>query len=647
MLLPLEVPMIRNLIVMGALATLLPTLHAQPVSQETQRSSDMDDGQGYAGESPERYVQVRAIEGQATVRKGELTEDLTRGVPLTEGDIIEARGRGVLQLADGSRIVFGEGARFTLASLFADRDNVRQVVLRLDRGHLRLQVGTQSTATFRIDTPSGRGTLQDRANASFEVDGDQSVRVKVFTGRIRFANSQDRTQLAAGERLTVYSGQDRLDRIRDFNTYEMEGFDTWADRQFQVTRGTSFDRLPAQLRAYGEDLDRDGEWVEVDEVGWCWRPRGVVADWRPYWQGRWGAYATGMTWVSEEPWGYVTHHHGRWGWHARLGWHWIPGALYSPAWVAWRTVDAMFGWAPLGYWNRPVHWGYSHWNGGYCWNVVSFDHMHHHRLHTRIHNDVRIIRPFNDGPRDNGGRGSSRLTPPWQQTPLLLQPRELRDPAMIRAVVNQPEQQRTRLAQVVRDNPGRLIMTRDVDRPREIRSGDSGAPSARVPFNRSEPPPQGRTPLLREPSVLATPRGEDRPNPRQRDMGADRPGRPSERDIHVAPGGESEPRLRPRPDGLRRTEDAGPSRRNEDRSSDVRREVRSESPRREVRSEEPRREIRSEAPRRETRSEEPRRETRSEAPRRETAPPRSDPPRSAEPSRSAPPRSDPPKRDRG
>ena len=60
-----------------------------------------------------------------------------------------------------------------------------------------------------------------------------------------------------------------------------------------------------------------------------------------------------MTWVSPEPWGYVTYHHGRWGWTASIGWFWIPGVYYAPAWVAWQSDDAYFGWAPLGYDNAP------------------------------------------------------------------------------------------------------------------------------------------------------------------------------------------------------------------------------------------------------------------------------------------------------
>ena len=158
-----------------------------------------------------------------------------------------------------------------------------------------------------------------------------------------------------------------------------------ANAVLDLRRGPSWDRVPAEIRYYSDDLDENGEWVYVDEYRtWCWRPLRVSAEWRPYWRGRWGAYPGGMTWISDEPWGYVTYHHGRWGWGAGLGWYWIPGIHYAPAWVAWQSSDAYFGWAPMGYYNRPVSWGYGAWGGGFCWNVVEINFIHTSHLHTHL-----------------------------------------------------------------------------------------------------------------------------------------------------------------------------------------------------------------------------------------------------------------------
>ena len=63
------------------------------------------------GESPERYAQVKVVEGNITIRKGDGDEALTRGLPVAEGDVVESHGRGVLQLADGTAVAFGADTR--------------------------------------------------------------------------------------------------------------------------------------------------------------------------------------------------------------------------------------------------------------------------------------------------------------------------------------------------------------------------------------------------------------------------------------------------------------------------------------------------------------------------------------------------------
>ena len=388
----------------------------------------------YAGEDPARHASVRVLEGEATVLKGDDEELLGRGFPIGEGDLVDSRGRGILQLADGSRVAFAPGTRFQVASLFAGEPGHRRVLLRLDAGRLRVVQGRDSEALLRVDTASGTGTLDGNASATFEVEPDRTLRVRVELGRIAFANDRDRVSLAAGERLTAYGSQDRLDRIRNFNTYAQDTFDDWCERNLALQRGPGWDRLPPELRPYSGDLDGHGEWIYVDEYrAWCWRPLGLAADWRPYWRGRWAAFPGGMTWVSDEPWGYVTYHHGRWGWRAGVGWYWIPGIAYAPAWVAWRTADVYFGWAPLGFYDAPVVWGYGPWHGGACWNVVEIQHIHAPRIHTWTHFDPPVIRRFEPSPQ-----GNRPLSSPWNQGPVVVTPAEFRDPARFQQATRDP-----------------------------------------------------------------------------------------------------------------------------------------------------------------------------------------------------------------
>jgi hypothetical protein len=96
-----------------------------------------------------------------------------------------------------------------------------------------------------------------------------------------------------------------------------------------------------------DNLDSYGDWVEVGDYGYCWSPRDVGDDWRPYTAGNWAYTDAGWTWVSDEPYGWAVYHYGRWTRVDRAGWAWVPGTEWGPAWVSWRNSDRYVGWAPL------------------------------------------------------------------------------------------------------------------------------------------------------------------------------------------------------------------------------------------------------------------------------------------------------------
>ncbi|MBA2241621.1 MAG: hypothetical protein H0W04_01845 [Chthoniobacterales bacterium] len=95
-------------------------------------------------------------------------------------------------------------------------------------------------------------------------------------------------------------------------------------------------------------LDPYGAWRETSDYGFVWQPREAQRrDWRPYTDGRWAYTEAGWTWVSDEPFGWATYHYGRWTRLSGVGWVWVPGEEWAPAWVSWRKSDQHVGWAPL------------------------------------------------------------------------------------------------------------------------------------------------------------------------------------------------------------------------------------------------------------------------------------------------------------
>ena len=96
---------------------------------------------------------------------------------------------------------------------------------------------------------------------------------------------------------------------------------------------------------FHEPLSPYGSWEYFSGCGYAWRPYSVGRRWAPYYRGRWVFTSFGWTWVSAEPWGYITCHYGRWAFTSD-GWIWLPGYTWGPAWVEWYYSDGYAAWRP-------------------------------------------------------------------------------------------------------------------------------------------------------------------------------------------------------------------------------------------------------------------------------------------------------------
>ena len=109
-------------------------------------------------------------------------------------------------------------------------------------------------------------------------------------------------------------------------------------------------------QVFVDRLSPYGRWEYVPDYGRVWVPAAAVG-WRPYWDGHWVLTEWGWTFVSDDPWGWATYHYGRWGFMGGVGWFWVPGRVWGPAWVSWRYGNGYCAWAPLG--PRGYVYGYS------------------------------------------------------------------------------------------------------------------------------------------------------------------------------------------------------------------------------------------------------------------------------------------------
>jgi len=153
-----------------------------------------------------------------------------------------------------------------------------------------------------------------------------------------------------------------------------------------------------------QPLDSYGAWVDVGSYGRCWHPRDIGTDWQPYTIGHWEWTDAGWYWASDEPWGWACFHYGSWYDAPRIGWVWIPGTEWAPAWVSWRYSDDYIGWAPCGPGRTVLSASFF----TFC-DVHRFqDHFRGRRdlvvNNTTIINRTRVVNNFSRRTVDIGGR---------------------------------------------------------------------------------------------------------------------------------------------------------------------------------------------------------------------------------------------------
>jgi len=101
------------------------------------------------------------------------------------------------------------------------------------------------------------------------------------------------------------------------------------------------------FQTFYDQLASQGSWIQTDKYGYVFQPRESDPNWRPYTYGHWVSTEQGLTWVSDDSFGWATDHYGRWVDLDGTGWVWVPGYTWAPAWVSWREGDDDVGWAPL------------------------------------------------------------------------------------------------------------------------------------------------------------------------------------------------------------------------------------------------------------------------------------------------------------
>ncbi|HKO42865.1 MAG TPA: DUF6600 domain-containing protein [Pyrinomonadaceae bacterium] len=320
-----------------------------------------------------------ALQGADTTTDQQIAEEnrqwveATANQPFSVGDRIYTRDGSRASLAFSGRNFarLDPNTSLDVVSLYDDRT---QVALR--DGSAFFDVGyLDNDEIFEVATPHGAVNFVQPGLYNVGFDNDGNVLVSVLSGLAQVAGLAGSGQIGKGEMLTLagttaaqvllsrLDGRDAGYMVDDYYRYQYPdnydgryvNYDSYLNDPFYYDpyrNNTTYQYVNYDIPG-GYDLDRYGDWQNVDGYGHAWRPR-VDQGWAPYQDGYWvNDYPYGMTWVSAEPWGYTPYHYGRWV-NSGNQWYWVPEGrdvtpAYAPALVAFIPFDNnQIGWVPLG-----------------------------------------------------------------------------------------------------------------------------------------------------------------------------------------------------------------------------------------------------------------------------------------------------------
>jgi hypothetical protein len=332
-------------------------------------------------------ARISLVEGEVSYKQakdsgdsGKDWFDASLNLPLEENDQLYSGsdGRAEIQLSGRNvvRINHDTNLRFTQF-----KPGAIQMALPIGSAYFRIDSldkrqfdvvdandpGIDDPVYFEIDTPTVAVTFVKEGVYRINVRDDGSTEVIVRQGEAEVYNQEIDTTVVKKDRRVVVEGRGDIYQI---NGLEGEDdWDRWNDARDKglnssLASSASADYIPEAIPgAY--DLDSYGEWIDTEEYGRMWTPRGVDNDWAPYRDGCWRWFPSyGWTWVSYEPWGWAPYHYGRWA-YVRDRWCWAPFININTGsdW-RWRPHHvAFFGWG--GDYSRGYRDGYydGYWTG--------------------------------------------------------------------------------------------------------------------------------------------------------------------------------------------------------------------------------------------------------------------------------------------
>jgi hypothetical protein len=300
-------------------------------------------------------------------REGSLNPEIAvLNLPLGPGDTIQTTDsrQCEIQFDTGTLVRMDKDTSLKIETVLAGSLSSQKKLtnLLLHKGHIYVMYKRYKRGeVFQIITPN-TAIKMDHNSVGFvnaKNDGSTDVQIKEGKGHVMYGPDEknlEKKKLKKHMTLTV-SPDDTVAR----GAYERDtGFELWNEgmnKEF-VSMHKGVTAIPEPIYKYPKSViyfaqkysNRYGEWKWSPLYGFVWKPyysrNYPTGEWQPYMHGSWTSFDNQLFWVPEEPWGWAPYHLGVWMWDKDIGWIWIPGDAFAPAWVTWEFCAGYYMWKP-------------------------------------------------------------------------------------------------------------------------------------------------------------------------------------------------------------------------------------------------------------------------------------------------------------
>jgi hypothetical protein len=299
-----------------------------------------------------RVVRLSLVQGQVQVAHPDIEgwEQAVVNMPIEQGYTI-ATGQGLaeIEFESGMTARLSENTTLQFTEL-ALSDGARLTKLNLTQGTATFYANLASHDAFSVTTPGVEVSVPESARFRLDVYADGST-VDILKGSVDVNSSAGTHRVSKGSTLSYRTNDP--DEVTIARSGAPDAWDKWVSNREDVIEagnaaGSQYVNAPFN---YGlSDLYTYGSWYPIDGYGYGWRPYGATLSWVPFMTGAWNnCPGYGLSWVSNEPWGWLPYHYGGWIFSPVNGWMWVPGGfrLWQPAVVTFVRVGNQVGFVPL------------------------------------------------------------------------------------------------------------------------------------------------------------------------------------------------------------------------------------------------------------------------------------------------------------